>query len=214
MLACSVEHAACGHAPFDLSSGLAYDPSLSEVCAMKDGMMIPTYNQPICTAGQVATILGKPRPTVGGWISRYPALRLQQVASGATRMFSPADLGKLVALRLAISASNMTDPLFQLFDLVQEEIGAEFDRLIGQVRQEEWGAKGSRPYLPVNEDEPLRLVARDGVFVPMRGFADASSHIADLSGFQLPETTLFLGQGLRNAWTRMLIVLNGVAIDD
>ncbi len=190
---------------------------------MNDGMMIPTFRQPVCTAGQVATIIGRPRPTIGGWISRYPALDLQQVVSGATRMFSCADIGKLVALRLAISAGNMTEALFNGFDMIEPEIEAEFQLLFEQAQLEEWGASGTlRPRLPPLTENSLRLVNRGAAgegglvgndFYPTRAAADSGTYIADLAGYQLPETTLFLGQGLRNAWTRTLAALNGFALD-
>ena len=190
---------------------------------MNDGMMIPTYGQPVCTAGQVAAIIGRPRPTIGGWISRYPMLDFQPVVSGATRMFSCADIGKLVALRLAISAGHMTDALFSGMELIEPEIEAEFSLLFEQAQLEEWGASGTlRPRLPPLDESPLRLVNRGAAgeggligneFYPTRAGTGSGTYIADLAGYQLPETTLHLGQGLRNAWTRTLAALNGYSLD-
>ena len=190
---------------------------------MNDGMMIPGYRQPVCTAGQVSAIIGRPRPTIGGWITRYSALDLQQVTSGATRMFSCADIGKLTALRLAISAGNMTEALFNGFELIEPEIEAEYGLLFEQAQLEEWGASGTlRPILTPLSERPLRLVNRGAAgdgglmgdeFYPTRASVDSGSYIADLAGYQLPETTLHLGQGLRNAWTRTLNALNGVSVD-
>lgn len=191
---------------------------------MNDGMMIPTFRQPVCTAGQVSAIIGRPRPTIGGWISRYSGLDLQQVVSGATRMFSCADIGKLAALRLAISAGNMTEALFNGFDLIEVEIEAEFDILFNQQQLDEWGGSGTiLPILPRSDANPLRLVNRGHAgeggmlgdeFYPTRAGEAGGSYIADLAGYQLPETTLHLGQGLRNAWTRTLRALNGFVLDE
>lgn len=190
---------------------------------MNDGMMIPTFRQPVCTAGQVSTIIGRPRPTIGGWISRYSALDFQQVTSGATRMFSCADIGKLTALRLAVSAGNMTEALFNGMELIEPEIEAEFDLLFEQAQLDEWGASGTlRPILPRTDDAPLRLINRGAAgegglmgneFYPTRAGLSSGTYIADLAGYQLPETTLHLGQGLRNAWTRTLHVLNGFSVE-
>lgn len=193
-------------------------PSTSEV-VMNDGMMIPTYREPICTAGQVSAILGRPRPTITGWINRYAWLDIPQVAQGSTRMFSCADIGVLVALRLAISAGNMADALGDSIELVQPEIEEDFTDLFAQAQLDEWGASGSlRPRLPIFEGKILRLISRGpsglmtGDFYPTRS-ESTSTYIADLAGFQLPETVLPLGQGLRNAWTRTLHILNGFSIE-
>ncbi|WP_267380534.1 MULTISPECIES: hypothetical protein [unclassified Sphingomonas] len=198
---------------------LANQASTSEVM-MSDGMMIPAYMQPVCTAGQVSSILARPRPTITGWINRYEALGIPQVAQGSTRMFTCADIGKLTALRLAISAGNMADALFSGLDLIEPEIASEFEDLFAQAQLDEWGASGSlRPRLPMFDAKQLRLVNRGPAglvaegFFPTRARPD-SAYIADLAGFQLPETVLPLGQALRNAWTRMLHLLNGFSLDE
>ncbi|GAM02600.1 hypothetical protein [Sphingomonas parapaucimobilis] len=192
---------------------------------MNDGMMIPQYDQPICTAGQVSTILARPRPTIAGWISRYSWLGIVAVQPGKTRLFTPSEIGTLVALRLAISAGNMADILGDSVDLITPEIDAEYDRLTGMMQLDEWGASGTlKPRLPKFDEANLILVSHGGgskqgglmpnAFMPTRSPKSEGAYIADMSGFELPEIVLPLGQGLRNAWTRMLWLLNGFAVVD
>ena len=170
---------------------------------MNDGMMIPSYREPVCTAGQVSAILGRPRPTITGWINRYQWLAIPQVAQGSTRMFTSADIGMLTALRLAIGAGNMADALMSNMDLIGPEIETEFNDLFAQAQLDDWGASGTlRPRLPMFDAPPLRLVNYEisglmtGDFHPTRE-KGGGGYIADLAGFQMPETVLPLGQGLR-----------------
>lgn len=193
---------------------------------MSDGMMIPTFMQPVCTAGQVSAILNRPRPTIAGWISRYNWLGIAAVSPGKTRLFTPGEIGLLVALRLAISAGNMADTLGDSIDLVEPEIDVEYQRLTGQAQLDEWGGSGTiRPRLPLFDEANLLLVSHGGGsndqgglmasdFMPTRAAKTSSAYIADLAGFELPEITLPLGQGLRNGWTRMLWLLNGFSVSN
>ena len=191
-----------------------------------NGIMIPTYLQPVCSAGQVSAIIAKPRTTITGWMSRYTWLDIPPGKQGTARLFAPAEIGKLIALRLSISAGNMADTLGDSMDLVEPEIEAEYDRLTGQQQLDEWANSGTiEPRLPQFTEGNLLLVSRGGGgsehgglmpndFLPTRSARNSGSYIADLAGFELPETTLPLGQGLRNGWTRMLWLLNGCSLAD
>lgn len=183
--------------------------------------VIPSYADPIFTAGQASQVLARPRPTLGGWISTYPWLGVEEVVAGSTRRFSCRDIGLLTTLRLALSAGKLTDAIHNTIDLIEPEIEAEFGVLFEQMHLDEWGNAGEiRPRLPIQET-PLYLVSRgylgsDGGFMPTRSKSmqwGELAYVADLAGFQLPETILPLGQGLRNAWTRTLHILNGFSIE-
>lgn len=196
---------------------------------MTDGIIIPAYREAACTAGQVSAILARPRPTITGWINRYDWLGIAKVAQGSTRLFSCADIGILVALRLAIDAGNMTEALFRGLQLIEPEIEAEFDVLFQQVHLEKSPGSGALcpqlPPLPLNHKE-LRLINLGGIgepaahgsimrarFRPAHSDEGSGAYIADLAGYRLPQTTLHLGQGLRKAWNRMLRGLNGFSVD-
>lgn len=183
--------------------------------------VVPSVSEAVFTAGQVSQILARPRPTVTGWISAYPWLGIDPVTPGSTRRFSCRDIGLLTTLRLALTAGKMTDAICNTIDLIEPEIHAEFALLFEQMHLDEWGNAGEiRPRLPIVET-PLVLISRgylgsEGEFLPRRSEnmkLVELSYIADLAGFQLPETILPLGQGLRNAWTRALHVLNGFALE-
>ncbi len=194
-----------------------------------DGMMIPLFKQPVCTAGQVSAILARPRPTITGWINRYSWLDIPGVVPGSTRMFSCADIGQLIALRCAISAGNMIEALQNSIDLIEPEIANEFHELMNQMQLDEWGASGTlRPRLP-DLDFKLRLQTMQpldrnvapaaetlatGFLFPTRSKSSDSAYIADLAGYRVPELTIHFGQALRNGWTRTLWLLNGFALDD
>ena len=185
---------------------------------MSENLTIPDFNDPVCTAGQVSRILGRPRPTVTGWVNRYEWVGIAAVQPGATRLFSCKEIGLLTALRMAISAGNMTEALFNSRDLILQEIEQQFSDLFEQQHLEEWGFTGElRPYLPILTP-PLRLVCRDfqaAEFSVLRTDARYDEEpLRDLSNYPFPTLTLPLGQALRNAWNRTLFVLNGYDLDD
>ncbi|AOF96022.1 hypothetical protein BSY17_252 [Sphingobium sp. RAC03] len=191
--------------------------SLSEV-HMSAGFIIPSFNEPVCTAQQVSHILARPRPTITGWVNRYDWLGIEGVQPGSTRLFSCKEIGVLTALRMSIAAGNMTEALFNSQDIVIDEIEQQFIDLFDGLRLEEWGsALEIRPYLPVLTP-PLRLVCRDfklAIFSVLRSDTRYDEEpLRDVSNYPFPTLTLPLGQALRNAWGRTLFTLNGFELDD
>lgn len=185
---------------------------------MCKNLTIPVFNEPVCTADQVSRILARPRPTVTGWVNRYEWIGIAAVQPGTTRLFSCKEIGILTALRMAISAGNLTEALFNSHDLILTEIEQQFSDLFDKLRLEEWHPSGElRPYLPILTP-PLRLIFRNqnGAGFSVRRTEERFDEepLRDLANYPFSTLTLPLGQALRNAWKRTLFVLNGYDLDD
>jgi hypothetical protein len=120
----------------------------------------PNFTTPMLSAEQVSRILARPRPTITGWIHRYRWLGIEPVVSGSPRRFSMRDIGYLCAMRLAISAGNLSEALEQNIGDVGDAIAEAYEQLAGTLRMEDFGKSEPRPGL-AKIDPPLKLIVSE-----------------------------------------------------
>jgi len=181
-------------------------PSISFVC--------PDVDEPTQAAEATSKILAVPRPTIIGWINRYPWLGIPQVTPGTTRRFSMVDLGMLAIMRQALSARIPAEALLEIKGL-SEHIRSLYAELKAKVTMDD-----GIPYMPM-PNNPAYLRVQDfmsgtitAMSIDRQAIDGAQAQLMDLAGYPVPIIILPMDAAVRNAWRRMLRLRAGLELDD
>jgi hypothetical protein len=156
-----------------------------------------------------------PRPTIVGWINRYPSLGIPLVVPGTTRRFSVVDLGMLAIMRQVLTARIPAEAVLN----VKDDLPAHIRSLYADLKAKATMDDGI-PYMPM-PDEPAYLRVQDfmsGTITLMRldrqAIDGARAQLMDAAGYPVPIIVLPVDAAVRNAWRRMLRLRAGLDLDD
>lgn len=181
-------------------------PSISSFC--------PDIDEATQTAEATSKILGVPRPTIIGWINRYPWLGIPLVTKGSTRRFSMVDLGMLAIMRQAQAARIPAEALMNM-----DDISGHIRALYTELRAEATMDNGV-PHMPMPEN-PAYLRVQDfmsgtvtALSLDREAVDGTRAQLMDLAGYPLPIIILPIDAAVRNAWRRMLRLRAGLQLDE
>lgn len=180
----------------------------------------PPIDVPVLKAEHVSKILGRSRPTVTGWVNRYPWLGIAPVEPGTARRFTFRELGVLVALRGVLWGQGAPDGLEHTLPRVIEEIERDYAALFEGGPIVNPDGSGHFRYADYPDGHRMLQLYTVGVgeegggFYPRRASSNGGAALRDLCGFAVPQIILFFGQDLRHAWNRALLLLQGYELDD
>ncbi|WP_416463420.1 hypothetical protein [Sphingomonas sp. VDB2] len=199
----------------DCKTGLRYsEVNTSEIAMPSISSMCPDVDEPTQAAEATSKILAVPRPTIVGWINRYPWLGIPQVTPGTTRRFSMIDLGMLAIMRQALAARIPAEALLEIKG-VPDHIRSLYAELKAKATMDD-----GIPYMPM-PDDPAYLRVQDfmsGTVTAMsldrRAIDGAQAQVMDLAGYPVPIIVLPMDAAIRNAWRRALKLRSGLNLED